>query len=135
MMESCAYIKNYVMEDRIVTWTNVSDMYPSENSKFRKLVMDREAWRAVVHGVAKSWTQLSNWTELNWTDIIKIPFTYKYNTLRCTNANFFKWSLLLYSQNFDFPIYQSNIYTIMQDINIFGLFLLNLSLVPPIFII
>ena len=59
-MESCAYIKNYVMEDRIVTWTNVSDMYPSENSKFRKLVMDREAWRAVVHGVAKSWTQLSN---------------------------------------------------------------------------
>ena len=29
-----------------------------------KLVMDREAWRAVVHGVAKSWTWLSNWTEL-----------------------------------------------------------------------
>jgi len=28
-----------------------------------KLVMDREAWRAVVHGVAKSWTWLSNWTE------------------------------------------------------------------------
>ena len=32
----------------------------------RELVMDREAWRAVVHGVAKSWTQLSDWTELNW---------------------------------------------------------------------
>ena len=30
----------------------------------QKLVMDREAWRAVVHGVAKSWTLLSNWTEL-----------------------------------------------------------------------
>ena len=30
-----------------------------------ELVMDREAWHAVFHGVAKSWTQLSEWTELN----------------------------------------------------------------------
>jgi len=35
-------------------------------SELRELVMDREAWRAVIHGVAKSQTQLSNWTELNW---------------------------------------------------------------------
>ena len=32
----------------------------------QELVMDREAWRAVVHGVSKSRTRLSNWTELNW---------------------------------------------------------------------
>ena len=33
-------------------------------SKLQELVMDWEAWRAAVHGVVKSWTQLSNWTEL-----------------------------------------------------------------------
>ena len=36
-------------------------------SKLRELVMDREAWHAVIHRVAKSWTRLSGWTELNWT--------------------------------------------------------------------
>ena len=35
-------------------------------SKLQELVMDREAWRVAVHGVAKRRTRLSNWTELNW---------------------------------------------------------------------
>ena len=35
-------------------------------SELQEMVMDREAWRAEIHGVAKSWTWLSDWTELNW---------------------------------------------------------------------
>ena len=42
----------------------------------RELVMDRKPWRAVVHGVAKSWTPLSDWTELNWN--ATKPFTSKW---------------------------------------------------------
>ena len=37
-------------------------------SELRELVMDREAWRAAIPRVAKSRTQLSDWTELSWTE-------------------------------------------------------------------
>ena len=44
----------------------ITDSMDMNLSELRELVMDREAWHAVIHGVAKSRTQLSDWTELNY---------------------------------------------------------------------
>ena len=38
-------------------------------SELWEVVMDREAWRAAIHGIAKSRTRLSDWTELNWNTV------------------------------------------------------------------
>ena len=49
----------------------ITDSMDMSLSKLQELVMDREAWRVVIYGFAKSWTWPSDWTELNWMCLAK----------------------------------------------------------------
>ena len=60
-------------EDEMAGWHHRLDGH--ELSELLELVMDREVWRAVIHGVAKSQTRLSDWTELNWLQILVLLVT------------------------------------------------------------
>ena len=55
---------------QMLRWLDsITDLMDLSSSKHRELVIDREAWHAAVHGVTKSRTWVSDWTELNWMSI------------------------------------------------------------------
>ena len=91
-------VEKETTEDEMAGWHYGLDGLESEWTL--GMVIDREAWRAAIHGVSKSQTRLSNWTELNWTELnlqccISFRFTPKWFSYTHIDIYFFAHSFTI----------------------------------------
>ena len=75
--------RDWEQEEKGTTEDKITDSMDVSRSELRELVMDREAWRAAFHGVTKTWTQLSDWTETELKVLMSVTMSLPNQILFC----------------------------------------------------